>query len=237
MWVNVLSGLGIGFLGSFHCIGMCGPIALSLPVAGDRAVRKLWVITMYNAGRAATYALLGALFGAFGTSIFLVGYQQLASVLIGAGILVILLAGRFLSLESRFFSVFHLRIQQLLGRLLKAEKNSLSFLLTGMVNGLLPCGLVYLAVAAAVATGSAVKGAVLMAAFGAGTFPMMFTVMVMGRFISFSLRQKMKKAVPLFIGAMAVLMILRGLNLGIPMLSPAFQQTEQHEVKGCCHKE
>ncbi len=228
-------GISIGFLGSFHCVGMCGPIALSLPILHERRSKRLLLVALYNLGRASTYALLGAMFGFIGNRFFLTGYQQLFSIIIGSLILFILIGGRFLNLEKLFFKNFHQKVQLLLSKYLFGRKSSRHFYFIGMINGLLPCGLVYLAVASAASTGSVLTGAMLMFAFGLGTFPLMFSIMVLGRAISFNAKQHMRKAMPFFIGMTACLLILRGMNLGIPFVSPSFEKVGDKIAIGC-HK-
>jgi len=236
MFANILIGLGIGLAGSFHCIGMCGPLALSLPLNSQSRAGRVLSITLYNLGRAGTYFLLGFFFGAVGNSLFLTGYQQAISIAIGVSILIVLLFGNRFSANIGIVNRFQNKIKLLLGRLLQQEKNVFSYFLIGLVNGLLPCGLVYLAIASAVATGSVFGGGLLMLAFGLGTIPLMFGLMVAGRYVSLAVRQKMRRLVPVFVGVMACLMILRGLGLGIPYVSPAFSQNEKNEVQSCCSK-
>lgn len=235
MFYSILAGLGIGLFGSFHCIGMCGPIALSLPVYGKSAAEKLLLILLYNLGRASTYAALGALFGFVGKQFFLFGYQQAFSVFIGAMILLLLIAGKFFRAEVGIIDRLLSRIKSLLSRLLNSPNNAASYYFIGLINGLLPCGLVYLAVGSAMATGNALSGAALMFMFGLGTFPLMISLMIFGRFISVSFRTKMRKLVPVFITFTALVIMLRGMNLGIPYLSPQLQETE-HFQQVRCHK-
>jgi len=235
MFALLAIGLGIGFLGSFHCVGMCGPIALSLPILHESKGKRLLLIALYNLGRASTYALLGAMFGFIGNQFFLTGYQQIFSIAIGVFILIILIGGRFMNMENIFFKGFHQKVQLLLSKYLFGKKNSQHFYFIGIINGLLPCGLVYLAVASAASTGNALKGSILMFAFGLGTYPLMFSIMVLGRAISFEAKQYMRKAMPFFIGITACLLILRGMNLDIPFVSPAFEQAG-NKIAVSCHK-
>lgn len=235
MFYSILAGLGIGLFGSFHCIGMCGPIALSLPVYGKSKMEKLALIILYNLGRASTYAILGFIFGFMGRQFFLFGYQQFFSVFLGISILLLLFIGNFFRGKLGLLDALLIKLKMLLGQLLKSPKNSASYYFIGVVNGLLPCGLVYLAVGSAMATGNAWSGAALMFMFGLGTFPLMISLMIFGRFISVSFRSKMRKLVPVFITLTALVIILRGMNLGIPYLSPQLQETEEIiQVK--CHK-
>lgn len=237
MLTHVILGLSIGIAGSFHCLGMCGPLAISLPLSETNRFARIFSIFLYNFGRAITYFLLGLVFGFLGNSIFLVGYQQALSIILGALLLIIILFGNKLSVHVPFLSGINQKIKQTLGNLLKGEKSIFTYLLIGMVNGLLPCGLVYLAIASAVATGSVLGGGLLMLAFGIGTIPLMFGLMVAGRYVSLAVRQKMRRLVPIFVGVMACLMILRGLNLGIPYISPVFEENNKKEVKSCCSKD
>lgn len=237
MFTHIIIGLSIGLAGSFHCIGMCGPLALSLPLNHQSRFSRLASIALYNLGRAITYFLLGLLFGGIGNSLFLTGYQQAVSVFIGILILVMLIGGSRLSPRIGFVEKFHQKIKVLLGNLLMKEKNVFSYLLIGLVNGLLPCGLVYLAISSAVAAGSVLGGGLLMLAFGLGTIPLMFALMIAGRHVSIAVRQKMRRLVPVFVGVMACLMILRGMGLGIPYISPAFAQAGAKPVMSCCSKD
>lgn len=235
MFAILAIGISIGFLGSFHCVGMCGPIALSLPILHESKGKRLLLIALYNLGRASTYALLGGIFGFIGNQFFLTGYQQIFSIAIGIFILVILVGGRFVNMENIFFKGFHQKVQRLLSKYLFGKKSSQHFYFIGIINGLLPCGLVYLAVVSAASTGSVLNGVILMFAFGLGTFPLMFSIMVLGRAISFEAKNKMRKAMPFFIGITACLLILRGMNLGIPFVSPAFEKMGD-KVAISCHE-
>jgi sulfite exporter TauE/SafE len=237
MWVWIIAGLGVGFMGSFHCVGMCGPIALSLPIQQRSKSGRLLAILLYNLGRSLTYAAIGAVFGFLGSQLSLIGYQQAISIVCGLLVLFVLLAGRLFKGHGGAFSLFHQKVKMTLARLLSAPKTAPVFLLIGMANGLLPCGLVYLAITSALATGSVAGGALLMFSFGMGTFPLMCSLMILGKFIAYPVRQQMRRLVPVFVGVTALLMILRGMNLGIPYISPEFHQTATHELKGCCHKQ
>lgn len=232
----IIAGFTIGLLGSFHCVGMCGPIALALPVADAGKWKRLWFISLYNTGRVAAYAFLGVLFGLLGKQFFIGGYQRFLSVALGVLILFFLFFSRYLNNNNSYLNAYTAQLKQFLGKLLRSEKQFYTYLLIGFLNGFLPCGLVYVAVAGAVATGNVWHSALFMAAFGFGTFPIMFTVTVLGKYISLQWRNQMRKAVPVFIGVMAVLLILRGLNLGIPYISPEMKATPTG-THSCCHKE
>lgn len=233
----MLAAVSLGIMGSFHCIGMCGPIALALPLGRESRWKQVSGSIVYNGGRVATYGLFGFLFGLVGKGFVLGGYQQIMSIVLGALILLALLVpavAEKASIISNLVSPVITKIKSALSQLFKEKSYSALFSI-GLLNGFLPCGLVYLAVAGSMATGDAWKGSAFMMAFGAGTLPAMLFVSVASRFISLQWRNNMRKAVPVFVGLMACVLILRGLNLGIPYLSPELSKTDctQHT---CCHK-
>lgn len=233
-WQVILSGLVLGLISSFHCVGMCGPIAFSLPVHYLPSARKLIGILLYNIGRVVTYSLLGLFFGYVGRQIFLQGFQQWFSIILGLIILLVLLQSiitkKFLHLN--FFDKINIQLQQFIGKYIR-QKQLYGMFLIGIANGLLPCGMVYFAIAGALATGSITGGVVFMALYGLGTMPFMILLSYFGFMISISVRNTMKKIVPYFVAAMAVLLILRGMNLGIPYISPYFENTSGKAV--ICH--
>ncbi len=239
----ILAAISLGFLGSFHCVGMCGPIALALPVHQKSASQKTISILAYNSGRILTYALFGILFGLIGQSFALFGYQQNLSVLLGALILLALLVPKrfayHLSVTGKLYGLLN-RLKNKIAHLFQ-QRSIRSFFSIGLLNGLLPCGLVYMGIAGAIATGSVLKGLLFMAFFGTGTLPLMFLVSYSSHLLSLKTRHIIHKAVPVFIGIMAVLLILRGLNLGISYISPKLSE-DRPEIHAkpaslnCCHK-
>lgn len=227
MWNNMheyliaaFTGLSIGFLGSFHCIGMCGPIALALPVHALGKFNSYLSIALYNLGRALTYCALGIFFGMVGSQFRLWGLQQFISIFAGVLILLFILTRFKLTLRLKWVDRMNTSINQTLGQLMQSPRSPLTFGWIGILNGMLPCGLVYVAMAAALASGSTWNGGLLMFAFGFGTMPVMAGLMVFGQRISPTTRRKINRAVPYFVAVMGVLLILRGLNLGIPYVSP-----------------
>jgi uncharacterized protein len=234
MWYAILSGLGIGLIGSFHCIGMCGPIAFSLPLYGRPLLQKLFLSVCYNLGRSSGYALIGILCGLVGRQFFLSGYQQLFSVSVGILILTLFLAERYVPAKARKpLYLFHNLKRHIALQLASADKGG-SFFTVGLLNSLLPCGLVYVAAGAAMTLGNAWYGAALMFLFGLGTFPLMMTAMLGSTAISLSMRMQIRRLMPAFVCCTALLMIVRGMNLGIPYLSPQIQKAPTNEVR--CHR-
>lgn len=217
----IIGGLSIGFLGSVHCIGMCGPLALALPVGQGNKLSALYQIGMYNLGRACVYALLGILVGFIGSRFNVWGLQQWLSI--SAGILILFFAVmQFkIALRYRWLQAAHAFIQRSLSHVLRSAKGPFTFFFIGNLNALLPCGLVYVGLTSALATGGIMQGGWLMFFFGIGTTPAMVSVMLLRNRFSFSFRKKLNRAVPYVVSVMAILLILRGMNLGIAYVSPA----------------
>jgi sulfite exporter TauE/SafE len=230
--MHLWTALLIGFAGSLHCAGMCGPLVLAMPAAAGKTVGHILGKLTYNAGRITTYALLGLLFGTFGQMLGLAGFQRWVSIAAGAAILLSLLA-----LPLRNATVLIAKpvnaLKLGLGKLLKARSLPAQFGF-GVLNGFLPCGLVYVACAAAAATGNAFGGARYMALFGLGTVPMMLGLGLAGRMLHRQFHFRLQKLVPVSLGVMAALLILRGLGLGIPYLSPQMDSSNPADA-ACCH--
>jgi uncharacterized protein len=223
MTLTAITALSLGLLGSLHCVGMCGPIALALPLVQSNSFTKLLSISLYNIGRAFTYSLFGVLFGLVGSGFAFFGLQQMLSVSLGALILLFIVLPKKISSNLgpvRFVYNKWNGLRELFSELLK--KRSLPFLfIIGLLNGLLPCGLVYMAIAGSIATADWKSGGLFMFLFGLGTIPAMFTLSLFSNLINVRFRRRLNKAVPYFLSAMAIMMMLRGMNLGIPYLSPA----------------
>ncbi len=233
----LLAAISLGFLGSFHCVGMCGPIALSLPVKRASTLHVFASGLVYNAGRIITYAFMGFFFGLLGQGFALAGWQNSLSITLGVFILVLLFIPKFSIVPIRARFIFRLleKLKSQFRKLFGIHTMSALFFI-GFLNGLLPCGLVYLGVAGSMATGNAMRGALFMAAFGFGTLPAMITITVVRDYISIHFREKIRKVVPIFVGAMAILLILRGMNLGIPYLSPSVEKKAGAYYHKCCSK-
>lgn len=212
----------LGLVGSLHCLGMCGPLALALPAARRQGADFVAGRILYNGGRILTYGVLGVLFGLIGQSLVLAGLQQWLSILAGLFILGYLLLRRrpaFAVTGAGWVARAVGRLKTSLGGLLKHRSKRALFGI-GLLNGLLPCGLVYVALAAAAATGSAGGGLEYMVWFGIGTTPLMLGVSMAGKAVQGSLHRHFQRLVPVALAAMAVLFLLRGMSLGIPYVSP-----------------
>jgi uncharacterized protein len=221
------TALVLGLAGSLHCAGMCGPLALALPTPATGAISFFAGRTAYNFGRIATYALLGVLFGTLGKTLFLAGLQRWSSIALGLA----LLAGFFSSnrlAAAKPISALVSRLRTGMSQFLR-QRSFVSLAALGMLNGLLPCGLVYVAAAGATATGSLCGGALYMLVFGLGTLPLMMAISLSGNLISRSFRIKLSRVMPASVLLLATLLIFRGLGLGIPYLSPNLA------ADSCCH--
>jgi sulfite exporter TauE/SafE len=220
----LISAFVLGLMGSFHCIGMCGPIALSLPLRGINIWQKTTGGLFYNIGRTITYGVMGAFFGLIGQGFHLLGFQQLISVAMGSFmILSVSLPWLFKNRLRGNLEFFTSPLRHAIQRLFKMRSYQGLFLI-GLLNGLLPCGLVYLAIAGAIGTGNFYYGIAFMILFGLGTLPMMLAISWAGNLFSIAIRNKINKVVPFLIVIIGALFILRGLTLGIPMLSPPAQK-------------
>ncbi|HSI69903.1 MAG TPA: sulfite exporter TauE/SafE family protein [Gillisia sp.] len=230
------TALLLGLLGSFHCVGMCGPIAFMLPVDRNNKLKKIFQIFLYHIGRLLAYSSIGLAFGLVGKSFNLFGFQQQLSIFIGAlMILVIILP--VLGVQKLNFAgpltMFIGRIKSSLGAAFK-KKTADTFLSIGFLNGFLPCGLVYMAVFGAVATGDIFEGSIYMLLFGIGTIPLMTTAVYFSNLLTPSLRLRIRKLIPAFVVIIGLLFILRGLGLGIPYVSPS-PVTDLVTAEASCH--
>jgi sulfite exporter TauE/SafE len=238
MWGPIASILVPGFLmgaaGSLHCMGMCGPLALALPGHRGGMTERMTGVLLYNGGRTLTYATYGGLFGAVAARIGWFGWQQRLSV--GFGVLLLLslvLSGRRVRLFPWLpYRRWMDRLRAQLARQLFDPRPASRFR-AGLLNGLLPCGMVYTALAGAALAGSLGAGAAFMAAFGLGTLPAMAGLMLTGGLLRPSLRRELSKVYPLVLALTACLLILRGLNLGIPYLSPTLRWSDSSPAE--CH--
>ncbi|WP_346855332.1 sulfite exporter TauE/SafE family protein [uncultured Draconibacterium sp.] len=225
----LITAFVLGLMGSFHCAGMCGPIAIALPLHGNTVPQKIFGGTLYNIGRTLTYGVMGALFGMLGQGIQLIGFQQKVSVIMGALMIISVLFPKLFKnqyrMDKSWFS-FVGKLKKTIAQMFSIRSfQSLFFI--GMLNGLLPCGLVYMAIAGAIGTGGVVEGSLYMILFGLGTIPMLLAISLAGNILSLAVRNKINKLIPVLVVVVGILFVLRGLSLGIPYLSPPKQKIEQ----------
>jgi hypothetical protein len=238
--MDFITPLTIGLIGSFHCIGMCGPIVVALPLKKHSMLSKITGAVLYNSGRVLTYSILGILFGLLGKGIHMAGFQQWTSILLGVAMIISVLFP-FVFREkitiSGLFSGFAARLIIKLKKLF-TDRSYFSLLMIGLLNGLLPCGLVYVAIAGAINSGNILSGALFMMLFGIGTIPLLLIATLASDAIGQKVRSKMQKVVPYFVFMLGVLFILRGMSLGIPYVSPTSEKLAPKAMveKGSCCK-
>jgi sulfite exporter TauE/SafE len=194
-----------------------------LPVDRTNQVKKISQIGIYHFGRLIAYSLIGLVFGLIGKSLFIFGYQQQLSIIIGVlMILVVVIPQKTFNKYNFSKPIYNIisKVKSALGLALK-KKTMDTFLTIGFLNGFLPCGLVYMALFAAMAAGNAASGSLYMAVFGVGTIPLMTSAIYFSHFLKGTARQRIQKIIPIFVVLIGALFILRGLGLGIPYLSPA----------------
>lgn len=242
----IIAGFVLGLTSNFHCIGMCGPIAMAIPVNRANNLSILGGTLQYNLGRVLTYMILGLVVGSIGLSIHTFGILQWLSIIVG--IFLIVFAWRKY-LQKWLPNVkldlgTSLLTNKYLGKIIKSN-SPLKLSLLGMLNGLLPCGMVYVAMGNALLAGNIWGGALAMAAFGVGTLPGMMAVTFMANKLTVKVRRKMNKAVPYILTVVGLLVVLRGMNLGIPFISPNVSvasaideqngNSEEEVTMSCCH--
>ena len=230
--MEVWTGFLIGFLGSFHCVGMCGPIALALPIGKANNTQLVISRILYNLGRIVTYSFFGLVFGFFGEGFAFAGIQSYVSIFVGAIILIYYLMPNKYKGKLAVTAPYQLVsgfVRKAFVRLTKTGSPQTLFLF-GIINGFLPCGFVYVALAGAITTGGALSGALFMALFGLGTTPIMLATSLVGKFLNAGMKRRMNKLIPVFAVILATIFILRGLNLGIPYLSPPAKMLKPHKT-------
>lgn len=221
----------LGFLGSLHCAGMCGPLVMALPGGDQRPFTRLRGRVAYNLGRIFTYGLFGVVFGFMGKSLALAGLQRGISIGAGMAILIAVATARRIHWSGPVNRAMPWIKKQFAARLKNGTVPSLSVL--GALNGLLPCGLVYVAAAAAASTGGLIPAVTFMILFGVGTIPMMLGAAFLGRNLQASIRLRFQRMIPAALIVVGAMLVLRGLALGIPILSPDIEG--DHGDCDSCH--
>ena len=210
--------LTMGLLSSFHCIGMCGPIALALPIHKGSAWQRFAGLSVYNVGRAISYAMLGTFVGFFGNAIAVMGYLKYVSIAAG----LVMLAYVFWPRAFAEWFVVPGILQKTINKIKKAMSGLLrsrslhGWFLLGALNGLLPCGLVYLALISSLATGTGLSGAGFMFVFGMGTWPAMMAVGFFKNWITPAIRTRFHRITPYFIAFAGIWLLYRSTFINIP---------------------
>ena len=243
MTAVLVSAFILGLTSNLHCIGMCGPIALSVPIDRTNQLSKWLGILQYNIGRIGVYGLLGLITGFIGLSITTLGVLQWASII--TGLLTILYAWR--KYTARWISssaISGIFIPTNAISVVSKKTGVWKLVLLGALNGLLPCGMVYLGLINSLLSPGPLEGMLAMIFFGAGTLPMMISIVFMANSITHSLKRKFSFVIPYILTILGLMMIVRGSNLGIPYLSPSVEKKEVIHVQNtsvnaeinCCSK-
>lgn len=199
----IAAGVLMGFASGIHCLGMCGPLVASFPPGGSRLSILL---DPYHFSRIGTYGILGIFSGLIGTMVSFAGLQVFAgfALLILLTVSLIFLFQKKLnpgfSNHSAFVKIWSLGMSK--G---KATKR----VILGAMNGLLPCGMVYFALATSLSWGSTQGSVVFMLAFGFGTLPFLWSVPVFGKILPAGTRKKLKPFQAVFFLASILLVLWR----------------------------
>jgi uncharacterized protein len=218
----LIAALFLGIISSLHCIGMCGPIALLLPVDRANTSRKALQILLYHLGRLTAYGVLGFVFGLLGRGFYLAGMQQQLSIVVGILMIAIALIPEKVFARYNFSQPVYRAIAAVkshLGQQFKRKSPDALFTI-GLLNGFLPCGMVYAALFGALAMPRLTESVGYMLLYGLGTMPLMSLVVYAQSWITVPVRQRLQQLIPVVAVGIGVLFIVRGMGLGIPYLSP-----------------
>lgn len=225
----MISAFLIGMLGSVHCAGMCGPIMLSLTKnSGKKAGLSF---SLYHLGRIGTYVLWGLFFGLLSAYVQIFSFQKYFTLLMGVMVLAIFafpkIRKRF---EGRYYhSWFYQRVKT---KLTGMYASKFRWLAAGVLNGFLPCGLVYLAAAGAMLAGSVASGALYMLMFGLGTMPVLIGVGALRTYLS-SLLSRFPNITTTIALISGLILLARGMFAETPDLNHLIQAQIMHVVSAC----
>lgn len=201
-----------GFLGSVHCVGMCGGFVLAVSTSPSRTV-SLTRQMLYFTGKTLTYTAMGAAVGLFGATVgsTFTGVQDAISI--GAGVVMLVLGLRLLGVLRRFKGMGTLMnwpAFRTAARTVMRQHTAAGALGLGLLNGLLPCGLVYSLLAMAAATGTLLGGALTMFVFGIATIPALFTLAWVGHLLRPAWRHRLHWASGAVVMVLGCITVLRG---------------------------
>ncbi len=224
----LLIAFSLGLAGSFHCLGMCGPLLLSLNMSWKNRKSLLKQTLVHHFGRISSYLVMGFIVGKAGELIIKVGVQQKLSIISGVILIFVIIFQ-----SSKKDNIWSKKLKTFWGRYFGQIGLKNNYLL-GVVNGLLPCGLVFTALATAASTSSSIHSAIFMVIFGLGTLPLLLLISFGSLKMNILRNSKTKFILPTATILTACLLILRGLNLGIPYLSPEVKTQNEQTSLSCC---
>ncbi len=237
MFAAVIAGFVYGILGSMHCIGMCGPLILTIPFQSLQSkTKKAFAYILYGGGKTLSYMMLGLLFGIIGSEAQQLDMQRYVSII--AGLLLLLTAiipiiSRSANYKPAIVTQFNQWVTQKIARQFKNQR-LYSYGFIGFLNGLLPCGFIYGAVAIAVSMGNTFHSVAFMLFFGVATMLSLTVFSLVFQILPMKARMNLRKLFPYLIIITAILLILRGLQIGIPVISPIFNGAEASCGHSCC---
>jgi sulfite exporter TauE/SafE len=206
----LLTAFLLGLAGSFHCAGMCGPLMLLMPSGENNTLRLVISRLIYNAGRIITYVVIGLISGLLGLAVSMKQFQK--EISLATGLLIILItifSFRRITIANKFTEFITSSFRKRLKKLY-SDRNLFSVLSIGMLNGMLPCGFVYLAASAAFVSSGVIPGILYMISFGLGTLPMMMTLSLIDKIFPAGIRKAINRAAPVIAISLAVFLIYRG---------------------------
>ena len=224
----ILAAFTLGLAGSLHCTAMCGPLLISLSLGDKGKNNYLKSTVIHHSGRIFAYTVMGMAMGLIGSVFSLGGFQQKLSLIAGFFLLMTLVVSMKCKNESGFTSWIKKKWAKFIH-----ERNIKKRFLLGALNGLLPCGLVYTALAAAAVTGNWYKGGIFMMIFGIGTFPLLAGFTWSGLKAGGTFQKFKNIILPTATCLTATILILRGMDLGIPYISP---EVNADNRPACCQQ-
>lgn len=210
----------MGIFGSLHCAVMCGPLLLAVQVNSKISWKGTINKLLYQIGRIMMYGCIGLAFGLLGSIAAMKGWQQGFSLFTGLLLLAFGFVQGFCKKSRRLASLQTKAIQpfaKMMGLWLYKPGGAF---VAGLLNGILPCGMVYMALISAMSADGAHRSFAFMVLFGLGTLPVMLIFSLAAGFSKGFIKVKFGKLIPIIYVAMGFWFILRGANLDIPYLSP-----------------
>lgn len=210
----------MGLFGSVHCAVMCGPLLIAINSQMGLSWKVVFNRVLYQTGRIFTYGMMGLFLGILGGMATIQGWQKGLSVTVGIVLVIIgvfYLYGKNTQALTRFQTKAVQPFTKYMGRWLYRPGGSL---VAGTLNGILPCGMVYMALASAMNADSLTNSFLFMVLFGLGTLPLLFIFSFAGSFSKPIFKRGFNRVMPFLYLIMGIWFILRGANLDIPYLSP-----------------
>lgn len=210
----------MGLLGSIHCTLMCGPLLFALQQHQSISIAVAINKMLYQSGRILTYGLIGVLFGLLGSTFVMRGWQQGFSIFTGV---LLILIGISYTIIHKFPALVALQTRTIqpfakaMGKWMNKPNGSF---VAGMLNGFLPCGMVYMALASAMNAEGLLASFQFMVLFGLGTLPLMLLFSFMTGLPKKLFKFRFSSILPVLYIIMGIWFLLRGANLDIPYLSP-----------------